>query len=99
MSKRTATISDTVRSYNARCKEMKELILKKKAPPNAVAPQPLDPKGLYSLDIDDALWQDIGIEGGEESPIPQWLGHDGTRCGIKAWLNGRRSCEEEEWLR
>jgi hypothetical protein len=99
MNKRTATISDTVRSYNARCKEMKELILKKKAPLNAVAPQPLDPKTLYSLDIDDALWQDSGLEEGEGSHVPSWLGDDATRKGIKAWLSLNRSVEEIERLK
>lgn len=98
MSKRTSTITETARSYNARCKEMKELILKKKAPPNAVAPEPLDVKKLYSLDIDDALWQDIGLQEGEDSTLPRWLADDGTRKGIKAWLNVQRSIEEQERL-
>jgi hypothetical protein len=75
---------------------MKELILKKKAPPNAVAPEPLDVKKLYSLDIDDALWQDIGLQEGEDSTLPRWLADDGTRKGIKAWLNVQRSIEEQE---
>lgn len=99
MSKRTGTISDTVRSYNTRCKEMKELILRKEAPPNAVAPEPLDPKGLYSLDIDDGLWQDIGVEEQEDCPVPNWLADEATRKGIKAWLNLKRSIEEKERLR
>jgi hypothetical protein len=99
MNKRTATISDTARSYNARCKEMRELIVKKKAPPNAVVPKPLDLKTLYSVDIDDGLWQDIGLEEGEDSPAPSWLEDDSTQKGIKAWLNLKRSMEEKERLR
>jgi hypothetical protein len=77
---------------------MKELILKKKAPLNAVAPEPLDLKTLYSLDIDDVWWQDIGLEG-EDSPMPSWLEDDATRKGIKAWLNLKRSIEEKERLK
>ena len=101
MSKRTGTINDTARSYNARCKEMRELILRRKAPPNAVAPEPLDVKTLYSLDVEDALWQDVGLEEehGEEVPAPRWLADDATRRGIKAVLSRDRSMEEQSRLR
>ena len=101
MSKRTGTINDTTRSYNARCKQMVELILKRQAPPNAIAPEPLDLKRLYSIDVEDALWQDVGLEEdeGDNTQPPAWLADDATRKGIKARLILERSNEEQSRLR
>ncbi|KAJ3968127.1 hypothetical protein EV361DRAFT_806133 [Lentinula raphanica] len=43
------------RRYNTLCKSMSEMIRLRRAPVNAVAPQPIPTKELFSLDIDDQL--------------------------------------------
>jgi hypothetical protein len=39
--------------------------------------------GLFSLDVNDEIWHDIGLEDGEEgSSVPAWLGNDEVHQGI-----------------
>ena len=50
---------------------------------------------LFSLDIDDDIWQDIGLtETGSTDP-PLWLCNEEVRTGIRAMLELDR-CQEEE---
>ena len=81
---------------------MAQLIEEHRAPQSAVAPEPIKSDGLFKLDVDDDIWQDIGLEddisvGGESShspPVPRWLGDESVRSGIKAQLTVDR-CKEE----
>jgi hypothetical protein len=50
---------------------------------------------LFQLDVDDDIWQDVGLDDENSGPIPKWLGDDGVRQGIKFLLQLDR-CEEEE---
>ncbi|KAJ3499902.1 hypothetical protein NMY22_g19449 [Coprinellus aureogranulatus] len=91
---RGSSIGQQVSSFNQLCNEIRSLIQKRHAPHHAVAPLPLDRNSIYSLDVDDPIWNDRGLDD-EDEPTPLWLGHDEVREGIKALLLWRR-CEEEE---
>jgi hypothetical protein len=60
-----------------------------------IPPQPIQRDGLFKLDVDDDIWQDVGLEDDGDGPIPRWLGDDAVRRGIKAMLDFDRCCEEE----
>ena len=93
-------IQTLARNYNKMCIELKELIAKKKAPRGAVAPLPMESAGLFRLDVDDDIWQDIGLTDETDSyeAIPPWLGDENVREGIKSLLQYRRCQEEEQRL-
>ncbi|KAG6805150.1 hypothetical protein H0H92_000519, partial [Tricholoma furcatifolium] len=72
-----------------------------KAPPGVVAPQKIETKGLFALDVDDTIWQDIGLAADENSiniTPPAWLADESVRSGIKAVLEHDRCIEELERL-
>jgi hypothetical protein len=73
------------------------MIEHKDAPRGAVAPHMIEKDGLFMLDVDDEIWQDIGLDdvGDAETSIPLWLRDDNVRQGIKNLLELDR-CEEEE---
>ena len=48
-----------VQKYNKLCDELTRIIKAHKAPRRAVAPLSIDLDGLYQLDVDDDIWQDI----------------------------------------
>ncbi|KAJ7199404.1 hypothetical protein GGX14DRAFT_373190, partial [Mycena pura] len=93
--RREPNIGRLVKAYNKLCAEISALIRAKKAPRRAVAPSPIPEKGLYQLDVDDAIWQDVGLDdtGPGDSP-PLWLTDEKVRSGIRAMLQKDR-CEEE----
>ncbi|KAJ3714478.1 hypothetical protein C8R42DRAFT_646407 [Lentinula raphanica] len=88
-------IQALARRYNALCNQMKDLVNTRKAPRNAIAPQPIPVKELFNLDVDDAIWQDVGLDDAadRENP-PAWLMDEDVRSGIKGILL-RDRCEEE----
>ena len=51
---------------------------------------------LFSLDVDDDIWQDIGLtETDDSTDPPLWLSDENVRMGIRAMLEMDR-CQEEE---
>jgi hypothetical protein len=64
-----------------------------------VAPQPIQCNGLFKLDINDDIWQDVGLDNEYDGGIPRWLGDEVVCTGIQALLQRDRSCEEELWSR
>ncbi|KAJ7753696.1 hypothetical protein B0H14DRAFT_3600959 [Mycena olivaceomarginata] len=68
-------ISKLLKMYNKLCKDIASLIRTKKAPKGAVALPPIPEKGLYQLDVDDAIWQDVGLNDVNGDP-PRWLTDD-----------------------
>lgn len=86
--------------YNDLCKQLIGLIRQKKSPAHTVAPVPIEMNGLFKLDVDDDIWQDIGLDDNEASiEVPPWLGNEAVRAGIKAMLVLDRCKEEEVRLR
>lgn len=76
---------------------MESLIKAKKALRGSRPPSKIDLKTLYSLDVDDDIWEDTGLQDDEDSSAepPDWLSKDSVRDGIKAILAKDR-CDEED---
>ncbi|KAF8870464.1 hypothetical protein CPB84DRAFT_1855562 [Gymnopilus junonius] len=93
-------IQNLARKYNKLCQEMEKLIQNRRAPRGARVPPQIELGSLFKLDVDDDIWQDIGLmdEMDESSNIPEWLGDDDVRKGIKALLLFDRCLEEEQRL-
>ncbi|KAI5980587.1 hypothetical protein EDD15DRAFT_2393124 [Pisolithus albus] len=67
------------------------------APPGAIPPTPIPSKGIFQLDVDSDIWQDVGL--GECHPDPPWWLADESVCkGIKLMLEIDRCNEEERRL-
>ncbi|KAJ3730226.1 hypothetical protein C8R42DRAFT_569213 [Lentinula raphanica] len=92
---RDGGIQSLARNYNKLCERMSDQIARKKAPAHAVAPRPIPMKELFSLDVDDAIWDDCGLEGEDNSVDPPlWLSDEQVRVGIQGILL-RDRCDEE----
>jgi hypothetical protein len=56
---------------------------------------PVPTKGLYQLDGNDVIWQDLGLDHNDELGMPPlWLCDDKIRSGIRAVLQ-KDPCNEE----
>ncbi len=97
--RREPNISRTCSEYNKLCTQLQKLINEGQAPRNAIAPLPIPAKGLWKLDVDDVIFQNVGLderEAGEAADEPPlWLSDERVRTGIKAMLELDR-CEEED---
>ncbi|KAG6824363.1 hypothetical protein H0H92_007097, partial [Tricholoma furcatifolium] len=98
--RRDPSISQLTSTYNKLCDRLGELLKAGKAPHGAVLPQKIEAKGLFALDVDDAIWQDVGlgIDGADQTP-PLWLSNNAVRTGIQALLEYERCLEEDIRLR
>ncbi|KAJ7450463.1 hypothetical protein FB451DRAFT_1186860 [Mycena latifolia] len=98
--RREPTISKVNTEYNRLCGEISKLIKEGKAPRGAVAPVPIPAKGIWKLDVDDEIWEDVGLdEDDRESVPPPWLCDERVRAGIKAMLEVDRCDEEDKRLK
>ncbi|KAG6847718.1 hypothetical protein H0H93_006354, partial [Arthromyces matolae] len=86
-----SSITQLATKYNQLCDTLANLIKKKKAPARSV-------KGLFSLDVDDTIWEDVGLNEDDIEP-PAWLADQAVRDGIKALLEHDRCSEEDICLR
>ncbi|KAG1840800.1 hypothetical protein F4604DRAFT_1885023 [Suillus subluteus] len=64
------------------------------SPPSAVPPHIILRDGVFQLDVDDDIWQDVGLDDDTLNP-PAWLSDDTVRNGIRLQLEVDR-CNEEE---
>ncbi|KAJ7336153.1 hypothetical protein DFH08DRAFT_965053 [Mycena albidolilacea] len=96
--RREPTITKLVTEYNKLCAQIAKLIRDANAPPGSMAPIPIPPKGLWQVDVDDTLFQDVGIDNDTDAPSP-WLSDEKVRAGIKALLELDRCDEEDSRLR
>ncbi|KAJ3761312.1 hypothetical protein EV360DRAFT_38080, partial [Lentinula raphanica] len=92
--KRDPSIQKLARQYNSLCAEMQKLITLNRAPQNACPPALISMKELFNLDVDDEIWQDVGLDDSDGQDPPPWLSDDKVRSGIKAVLM-RDRCDEE----
>lgn len=102
MKRREPTISKANSEYNKLCGNIRKLIQDGKAPRGAIAPLPIPSAELWQLDVDDGIWQDVGLDDDEDGPAgepPLWLADDRVRAGIKAMLELDRCGEEDHRLR
>jgi hypothetical protein len=83
--------------YNKLCAQMRTLISTGQAPRGSVAPRCIETAGLFDLDVDDEIWQDVELDDDEAAVTepPLWLSNDEVRNGIKAVLELDRAKEEE----
>ncbi|KAJ7080149.1 hypothetical protein B0H15DRAFT_953635 [Mycena belliarum] len=95
--RREPTISKVNADYNKLCREMSSLVAQGKAPRGAVAPVEIPAKGVWKLDVDDAVWEDVGLDDDQTRATepPLWLSDEKVRTGIKAMLELDRSVEED----
>jgi hypothetical protein len=94
--RRAPGIVQLAKSYNETCDQMQKLITEKMAPLGAVMPQHIQREGLFKLDVDDDIWQDVGLDDeNDDGRPPRWLADDRFRSGIKYTLELDR-CKEEE---
>ena len=67
-------------------------------PRNAVIPPPIEMKGLFSLDVDNDIWQDIGLANDEfGGKVPPWLGDEDVQNGIQL-VQEITNCSDELYL-
>lgn len=104
--RREPGILKLAQTYNTLCSQMSTLVKQRQAPRSAVAPEPIKSDGLFKLDVDDDIWQDVGLEddvsdtedSSDTLQIPRWLGDESVRSGIKAQLILDRCIEERNRL-
>jgi hypothetical protein len=109
--KRMPTIMRTVAQYNTVVDQMTQFKARQMKKPDgqkgnynphakAILPEKIDPKSVYALDVDDAIWMDIGLaeEDLNEGDVPPWMGDTEVKLGIKLQLQADRCAEEERRL-
>ncbi|KAG6806746.1 hypothetical protein H0H92_006362 [Tricholoma furcatifolium] len=100
--RRDPSISKLAVTYNKLQVKLVDMIRKGVAPRGAIAPQQIETKGIFTLDVDDAIWQDVGLTEDVSSmdlTPPPWLADESVRSGIRAVLELDRCMEEIERLR
>ncbi|KAJ7859935.1 hypothetical protein B0H14DRAFT_2745682 [Mycena olivaceomarginata] len=98
--RRQPKINNLVREYNKICDAIGDEIRERRAPARTIPPDRIDMQTLYALDVDDAIWKDVGLEDDEDRGVPPlWLSDDLVRSGIRAMLQLERADEEDAMLR
>ncbi|KAG1744527.1 uncharacterized protein EDB91DRAFT_1236494 [Suillus paluster] len=91
------SILKLVSTYNGLCSQLRSLIRQRRAPHYAVPPHIIPRDGIFLLDVDDDIWQDVGLDDDTTMP-PAWLSDDAVRNGIRLQLEVDRCMEEEARL-
>ncbi|KAJ7433096.1 hypothetical protein B0H11DRAFT_2259786 [Mycena galericulata] len=98
--RRVPKITRLSREYNELCTRIATEIRHGRTPRNCVAPDKIETKELFQLDVDDAIWQDVGLGDDEEiAAVPLWLSSQTVRSGIRAMLELDRADEEDSFLK
>ena len=87
-----------VSTYNSLVTQIVTLIGAGKAPRGAKAPSTIDRTGLFELDVDDAIWEDVPDDDSRNSPA-LWQSDEDVRRGIRLMHQLDRCTEEESHLR
>ncbi|KAG2068987.1 hypothetical protein BDR04DRAFT_1129041 [Suillus decipiens] len=72
-----------VLTYNGLCSHICSLIQQWQVPPFAIPPHSILCDGIFQLNIDNNIWQDIGLDDTTVNP-PAWLSDEAVRNSI--WL-------------
>ncbi|KAJ3509968.1 hypothetical protein NMY22_g16119 [Coprinellus aureogranulatus] len=86
-----------VKRYNNFCTDIEKMVQSGTAPAGTIPPKRLDRDNLFSLDVDDPIWDDRGLTG-LTADVPLWLGDDRVRDGIRGMLLKDRCDEERVYL-
>ncbi|KAJ7697062.1 hypothetical protein B0H14DRAFT_2418321 [Mycena olivaceomarginata] len=65
--RRQPKINNLVREYNKICDAIGDEIRGRRAPARTIPPERIDMRTLYALDVDDSIWQDVGLEDDEDT--------------------------------
>ncbi|KAJ3474022.1 hypothetical protein NLI96_g12696 [Meripilus lineatus] len=84
-------------AYNKLVRDIINLIAKGSAPRGARVPPLIEREGIFALDVDDTIWEDVDTE--ETLNTSKWLCDEDTQRGIRLILQLDRCEEEEEQLR
>ncbi|KAG2060363.1 hypothetical protein BDR06DRAFT_979650 [Suillus hirtellus] len=95
--RREPMILKIVSTYNMLCDQLYAMIRQCKAPPGAIAPLHISCQGIFQLDVDNEIWQDVGLEDEIADP-PPWLTDNNVCHGICLLLDHDRCVEEENRL-
>ncbi|KZP21347.1 hypothetical protein FIBSPDRAFT_718402, partial [Athelia psychrophila] len=96
LQRRAPTIQGVAKKYNTLCIQIANMVKNNLAPAGAIIPEPIPQGGLWALDVDDSIWQDIGLEDDDvDSAPPLWLRDETVRAGIRH-LHDYDRCQEEE---
>ena len=94
MKRRDPGIQALARKYNKLVDEIIAVVQQDKK--HVLLPLHIDMKNLFALDVDDDIWQDVGLDESDVSTVPPpWLCDENVRNGIKAMLEQNRCVEEE----
>ncbi|KAG1880686.1 hypothetical protein C8R48DRAFT_744865 [Suillus tomentosus] len=78
-------------------KLLRSLIHQQRAPPSAIPPHPIAHEGIFLLNVDNKIWQDVGLDDNCMHPLA-WLSDEATRSGICLQLEVDWCIEEETCL-
>ncbi|EIW84546.1 hypothetical protein CONPUDRAFT_51057, partial [Coniophora puteana RWD-64-598 SS2] len=87
------TISQLVKRYNDLVTKLKKMKEEDRSLIHVVLPHFIKPDGIFELDVDDDIWEDVGLHEDEPNP-PAWLADNNVREGIRHLLAYDRSTEE-----
>ncbi|KAI6102721.1 hypothetical protein EDD16DRAFT_1696536 [Pisolithus croceorrhizus] len=79
-------------TYNNLCLQMG------KAPQGSIAPLLIQRDSLFKLDVDDDIWQDIGLGDDSGGLLPPWLADEKVCSGIRSLLELRHLMQERQAL-
>jgi hypothetical protein len=98
--RREPGVAKLAKMYNDLCDKMQQCVRQGNAPSNVARPVPINMQSLFSLDVDEEIWQDAGLEDDDHiGTAPLWLEDSKTRNGIKYLLVVDRCLEEELRIR
>lgn len=98
ISNREQGLKQLAQSYNREVTVMTELKENDLRYRNTIVPKLLDLNNLFRLDIFSTIWDDFGLEEGDENEAQLWEFDENVRQGVRAMLELDRSKEEEERL-
>ncbi|KAG1878578.1 hypothetical protein C8R48DRAFT_745225 [Suillus tomentosus] len=81
--------ANTQQSIKRREPGILKLVSTYNAPPYAIMPHIIPRDGIFLLDVDDDIWQDVGLDDDTMAP-PAWLSDDAVRNGIRLQLEEAR---------
>ncbi|KAF8135243.1 hypothetical protein K438DRAFT_1911669 [Mycena galopus ATCC 62051] len=87
--RREPTIARVASDYNKLCVELEKTHSRRQSSRGVNA------TGLWQLDVDDAIFEDVGLDDPDDQEPPLWLRDEKVRAGIKARLELDR-CDEED---
>ncbi|KAG2054407.1 hypothetical protein BDR06DRAFT_982445 [Suillus hirtellus] len=90
------SILKLITTYNGLCLQLWSLIQQRQAPPYAVPPHIILCDDIFQLDIDDNIWQDVGLDDKVRNGI--WLQLEVDQCNKEETQLMRERAVLQEWM-